>query len=399
VEGSRPLTYQWQINGTNMPGGTGPSLVYASAQPSNSGLYQVIVSNHLGSVTSEVVVLEVDSVLSWYSGYYRYGTLPLGITNAIAMDCGRAHNLVLTADGRAVSWGSYIMASSAQPGDLTNVVGIAAGYDHNLALRSDGTVAGWGSDYNYQSIRVGQATPPPGLSNVVAIRGGSWHSLALKKDGTVVGWGHAGGYVPGGLTNIIAISAGEFHSLFLRADGTVVAAGVNDDGQVSVPPGLSNVVAIEAEYYFSMALKADGSVVCWGTQPSPGSSVNRAVAIAGGPFALNADGTVAVWGSGSLPNPRPTGVVAIAASVWNALFLLGDGTNPTGFALSNPQLSDGVFSVAVQTTPNRPYILQSCDSVHGTNWISVTGVAGDGTTQTLTDASPPAGQRFYRVFR
>lgn len=399
VEGSRPLTYQWQRNGTDVPGGAGPSLVHSSAQPSNSGIYQVIVTNHLGAVTSAPVVLEVTPVLNWYRNYYRYGTLPLGITNAIAVDSGRAHNIVLTADGRAVSWGSYIMFSSPQPNDLANIVGIAAGYDHNLALRSDGTVAGWGSDYSYESIRVGQATPPAGLSNVVAVRGGSWHSLALKKDGMVVGWGYGGGFVPGGLTNIIAISAGEFHSLFLRADGTVVAAGNNTDGQVSVPAGLTNVVAIEAEYYFSMALQADGHVVCWGTQPSPGSSVNRAVAISGGPYALNVDGTVVAWGSGVLPNPPPTGVVAIGASAYSALFLLGDGINAAGFGLSTPQLSDGAFSVAVPTTPNRPYILQSCDSLEGANWISVTGVAGDGTTQTLKDPRPPAGQRFYRVFR
>jgi alpha-tubulin suppressor-like RCC1 family protein len=396
VQGSQPLSYQWLENGTNLPGAVNSMLYYFPSQPANSSIYQVIVANHLGSVTSAPVVLEVDSVGGWNGGY---GGLPLGLTNTVAVDCGRAHFLALTADGRAISWGSYIMGgNSPRSNDLTNIVAIAAGYDHNLALRSDGTVAGWGSDYDYNSILVGQATPPAGLTNVVSIAAGAWHSLALTRDGTVVGWGDAAGYLVGGLTNVIGMSGGEFHSLFLKADGTVVAAGDNTYGQTSVPPGLSNVVAVKAEYTFSIALQADGQVVCWGSQPSP-SWLTNAIAIAGGPSALTADGMVVAWGSGATPNPPPSGVVALAASVYQSIYLLGDEWNVTPFSLSAPRMANGAFNICVPTSPNRRYFLQARDVLTGTSWMNVTGVAGDGTLQTLADPLPPAAGRFYRVAR
>ena len=63
AEGSRPLGYQWQFNATTVSDSTGPLLLHSSAQPSNTGTYQVIVTNHLGAVTSAPVVLEVAPVL------------------------------------------------------------------------------------------------------------------------------------------------------------------------------------------------------------------------------------------------------------------------------------------------------------------------------------------------
>ncbi len=57
--GTYPLSYRWQLNGTNLPGGTGASYAISNAQPVNAGSYSVIVSNSLGSVTSSVVALRV----------------------------------------------------------------------------------------------------------------------------------------------------------------------------------------------------------------------------------------------------------------------------------------------------------------------------------------------------
>jgi hypothetical protein len=64
-----------------------------------------------------------------------------------------------------------------------------------------------------------------------------------------------------------------------------------------------------------------------------------------------------------------------------------------------------VWTVQDRKTRHSDYRAQKCPvkqfyaGVQGTNWIGVIGVAGDGTTQTLTDRRPPAQQRFYRVFR
>jgi hypothetical protein len=63
--GLGPLTYQWRHNGVNLPGKTSQTLVIPSVQPSDSGSYDVVISNAGGSVTSAppAAVLSVLPVL------------------------------------------------------------------------------------------------------------------------------------------------------------------------------------------------------------------------------------------------------------------------------------------------------------------------------------------------
>jgi len=57
--GDAPLRYQWRFNGVPVNGETNDTVTFASAQPSLSGGYDVVVSNPLGSVTSIVATLTV----------------------------------------------------------------------------------------------------------------------------------------------------------------------------------------------------------------------------------------------------------------------------------------------------------------------------------------------------
>src|SRR4029078_9089103 len=43
-------SYQWQLNGTNLPGATQASLVLPTVRWSNAGVYRVILSDVFGSV-------------------------------------------------------------------------------------------------------------------------------------------------------------------------------------------------------------------------------------------------------------------------------------------------------------------------------------------------------------
>ena len=54
--------YQWQRNGTNLPGGTGSTLTFAPAQLTNAGSYTCVISNAFNSVTSSVATLTVYPV-------------------------------------------------------------------------------------------------------------------------------------------------------------------------------------------------------------------------------------------------------------------------------------------------------------------------------------------------
>ncbi len=54
------LSYQWRFNGGGIAGATGSNYVIASAQATNAGNYDVIVSNNAGSITSAVATLTVN---------------------------------------------------------------------------------------------------------------------------------------------------------------------------------------------------------------------------------------------------------------------------------------------------------------------------------------------------
>ncbi|HSH14998.1 MAG TPA: immunoglobulin domain-containing protein, partial [Verrucomicrobiae bacterium] len=56
---STPIRYQWRFNDADLPGATGPSLSLANIQEENGGNYQVIVTDGIGSVRSDIAVLTV----------------------------------------------------------------------------------------------------------------------------------------------------------------------------------------------------------------------------------------------------------------------------------------------------------------------------------------------------
>ena len=59
AKGSKPLRFQWRLNGVDLPGETNQSMSVAHAQVSNAGAYTVRVSNSFGSVDSAPANLTV----------------------------------------------------------------------------------------------------------------------------------------------------------------------------------------------------------------------------------------------------------------------------------------------------------------------------------------------------
>jgi pimeloyl-ACP methyl ester carboxylesterase len=57
--GAPPLTYQWQLNGTDIPGATSPSLLLSSLTQRDGGYYSVVVSNSLGAAISNPALIMV----------------------------------------------------------------------------------------------------------------------------------------------------------------------------------------------------------------------------------------------------------------------------------------------------------------------------------------------------
>lgn len=59
ASGTRPVTYQWRMNGTNIAGATASSYARSDVQFVDAGSYSVVVSNSAGSVTSSNATLTV----------------------------------------------------------------------------------------------------------------------------------------------------------------------------------------------------------------------------------------------------------------------------------------------------------------------------------------------------
>ena len=57
--GTRPLAYQWRFNATAIPAATGSAFSFINAQVTNSGSYDVVITNLYGSTTSFVAALTV----------------------------------------------------------------------------------------------------------------------------------------------------------------------------------------------------------------------------------------------------------------------------------------------------------------------------------------------------
>jgi hypothetical protein len=417
--GTAPLCYQWQFNGTNLPGGTNATLILANLQPANAGVYDVTVTNDYGLADSSNATLTVldaaptittqpltqtnvmnataafsvgvqGSLPFTYQWYFNGAPIAGAISNRLLVpnlqlsNAGRYSVVVSNALGEATStaanlsvvtglvldympYGFMPLPTPANPGDVT---AIAAGADHTVALRADGTVIAWGYDNIY-----GQTNVPAGLSNVTAIASGDNHCLALRADGTLVAWGDDGygqAEIPAGLSNVVAIAAGPTYNLALRGDGTVVAWGNDDYGQIDVPASLTNAQTIFAGYNNGFALRADGSLAQWGNVLSwlhngTNTQLNLAgsnlVSVAAGAFtgwSLDNHGTASAHGffDGSAPYTNVYG----GGSFWS-----------TG--IRGPNVYSNILAMAAAGSgdPNSDYVLLMT-SGGGMTVVSVTGI-------------------------
>jgi alpha-tubulin suppressor-like RCC1 family protein len=416
ASGTPPLSYQWRLNGTNIVMATGSSL-NLTAQKELQGIYDVVISNAFGTVTSfpRRLFLSPGRVVAWGWNEYGQTIVPPGLSDVVSISGGELHSLALRSDGTVFAWGAVGASNGDQgsldfgqaivPSGLSNIVAIAAGGYHNLVLKSDGTVAAWGAGTNdpttsdnSAALSFGQNIVPHGLSNVVAIAGSLNSSLALKSDGTLLAWGnnwYGQTNVPAGLSNVVSVSAGDYHFLALKADGTVVAWGGNLLGSSIVPAGLGGVVAIAAGGNNSLALKGDGTIVGWGDNsygvtvaPANATNVIAIAASFDASVALKNDGTVAVWGNTQFGEQNvPPGLVDVAAIASGGLHELALGTVPTTQLLIISQPTNvtvavgGTANFSITASGTAPLSYQW--TFNGTNLVGATN-----STLILADVQP-----------
>lgn len=93
--GFAPFSYQWAINGTNIPGATNVSLTISNASAADVGVYTVTVSNSLQGITSQGATLTTVDI-AMFAGIIVNGVLSSNFTFQSASDVAQSNWLTLT---------------------------------------------------------------------------------------------------------------------------------------------------------------------------------------------------------------------------------------------------------------------------------------------------------------
>ena len=89
---SGALSYQWQFNGSNIPGATGSSLTLNSLTTSNAGNYRVVVTNSTGPVTSSDATLIVLPAATLLNGSFEYAETAWNFSANVAPTLNTAYS-------------------------------------------------------------------------------------------------------------------------------------------------------------------------------------------------------------------------------------------------------------------------------------------------------------------
>jgi uncharacterized delta-60 repeat protein len=247
ASGAPAPTYQWQLDGVNIPGATSWILTVANVRTTNSGVYTVVVRNPFGTVSAQAV-LTVNRAP-------RYAGAPdIGFSVGSGPN-DRVHAIVLEPSGKIIIGGAFTHVNGIPQGGIARLhrsgavdssfdAGTGAnGTVYAIARQNDGALILGGNFTSINgSLRVGLGKLHPDGSldtNFTTGAGpGPVFALALQSDGKVLVGGAFGGVgtVP---QSAIArlLSDGSPDATFLspfRPGATVYAIGFQQDGRAIV---------------------------------------------------------------------------------------------------------------------------------------------------------------------
>lgn len=293
--------YQWQFDGSNIAGATGPSLTLADIQPSAAGIYAVIATNSGGPAFSRNASLTVTNAAN----------APVFIAQPAQQTIATGSTVVFSAAASGVpvpayQWyfnGAAVVGAASPTLVIASAAAANAGLYSCVAINSGGVTAS-----NQANLTVISTNTPGRLINL------SVESIVGPSQGLTVG------LVSGG-----AGTSGS-QSLLARATGPALAAfgltGVLPDPALSVFSG-------------SNAIAADDN---WGTPPSNAAAV-AAADTAVGAFPLTNPASMDSALVISLPEgPYTVQVSGNGPTAGVALAEVYDLTAPSAYTLATPRL-------------------------------------------------------------
>jgi len=130
--GTPPLSYQWRLNGTNLPGATGTLLTLSNVKPASAGNYSVSVTNSFGSALSSNATLTVilpcapapTNMVSWWRGEGNGWDQISGNNGVLVNGAGFEAGVVGQAFSFNGSSNSYLEVADSPALRLTNALTI-----------------------------------------------------------------------------------------------------------------------------------------------------------------------------------------------------------------------------------------------------------------------------------
>jgi uncharacterized delta-60 repeat protein len=405
ADGTPPFTWQWRTNGTPINGANASSYDINSAQLSDAGAYDVVVSAFAGSVTSSVALVNVgfpptvlQQPLCLTNTLGGAGSFSCIVTGSLPM------NFQWTLDGNPVpgATNSLLTLGNLQPADIgyyaltvTNDFGGTVSSNAALNLTGypigvwDGLVAFYPFDGNandlsgnglngspvnvtYDTNRFGitnSSVQLDGSTSYVGVNYSNLFNFAGNSEFTLAAWFKLNGFGSG---------SGGIGSLIVKGP----ASGLTDYGLEC--PGFGNYVLWAGQ---------DGQYPCVSTNTLElGTWYHGVVTYSNANWQLFLDGVLQVQTNTTYQITQSSGGIAIGREGDSAADYF-DGSIDDVFIYNRALSPEEVVSLFLQASPVAPPTPLTLTASLGTGPVfnlSLTGIAGsEYVLQTATNLQPP----------
>ncbi|HUR45767.1 MAG TPA: hypothetical protein VMZ27_07840, partial [Candidatus Saccharimonadales bacterium] len=366
VTGTQPITYQWLLNGTNLPGATSLFLQITNAQTQNAGEYQLIVDNDLGSVFSDKATIIVR---------YPVALLQQPVTTDVRVPPDPAAapttNVTFTVNAYSIAPISYQWKRNG-----TNIPGATSNSFTVFAVKTN--------DLSYFSV-----VASDDASTIESTNAWLYPLVAVVFTETPI----SQSVVAGSQVTLSAAASGwpPPYTYEWRLGAAILRTTTTDDPSsfftftAPTTPGVSTVYRVVVKNRaFTTGRLASTTIITLADS--------------------DGDGIPDEWETRYGYNPNSA---ADRAADFDGDGMLNwqeyqAGTDPTN-ALSNLKLtslswSNSLLQMQFQAVSNRTYALQYNTSLESTNWLNVSKIVGRRTNHTEVLGDPASGgTRFYRV--
>ena len=351
--GVAPLSYQWQLDKTNIPGATLTNLSMTNLSPSFDGSYTVIITNQWGVLTSSVAILSVSQgtpTVTW-------GT-PAAITYGAALGGEQLDATASVPGGFAYSPRSGSVLNTG-----TNLLSV-------IFTPTDAV------DYRNATNTVSLIVSPAQLT-ITANNRTKTYGQMVTFSGTE--------FAPTGLINGNTVT-----SITLTSSGAMAAATVSGSPYSIVPSaaigtGLSNYTIV----YANGALAVSPAVLAI-TANNRSKTYGQTVTFAGTEFVavglLNSDSVSGV----TLTSPGATATATVSGSPYNIVPSAAVGTGLANYTISyvNGAMTVGSATLAI-TANNHTKTYGQTVTFTGTEFAPV-GLLNSDSVSSVTLSSPGA---------